>query len=43
MLTYLLFPLALLHGLGTGTDTPTLWAIVVYAGSVLAVGGVMIW
>lgn len=43
LLTYLLFPLALLHGLGTGTDTPDGWAALFYAASVVAVCGVLIW
>jgi hypothetical protein len=43
LLTYLLFPLSVLHGLGTGTDTRTLWATVVYAAGVLAVLGTLVW
>lgn len=43
MLTYVLFPLSLLHGLGTGTDTTTPWATIMYGGSVLAVGAMVLW
>ena len=28
--TYALFPLALLHGIGTGTDTHSLWGVAIY-------------
>jgi len=42
-LTYLLFPLALLHGLGTGSDTRTLWATAIYVGSVLLVIAAIAW
>jgi sulfoxide reductase heme-binding subunit YedZ len=43
LLTYLLFPMALLHSLGTGTDTTTEWATAIYAASFLAVAGALIW
>lgn len=43
LLTYLLFPPALLHGLGTGTDTQEGWAALLYAGSVVAVFATVIW
>jgi predicted ferric reductase len=43
LLTYLLFPLSLLHGIGTGTDTGTSWTTVMYAGSFLAVAAALIW
>ncbi len=43
LLTYLLFPLSLVHGLGTGTDTQTGWVALLYAGSVAAVSGTLIW
>jgi len=42
-LTYLLFPLALLHGLGTGSDTRTLWATAIYVGSALLVLAAIAW
>ena len=43
MLTYLLFPLSLLHSVGTVTDTQEAWAALIYAGSVVTVCGVLIW
>lgn len=43
LLTYLLFPLSLLHGLGTGTDTQEGWAALLYAGSVAAVVIALVW
>lgn len=43
LLTYLLFPLSLLHGLGTGTDTTEGWAAALYAASAVAVAGALIW
>ncbi len=42
-LTYLLFPLALLHGLGTGSDTRTFWATAIYVESVILVVGAIAW
>ena len=36
---YLCWPVAVLHGLGTGTDTPVRWVLVLTAGCVLAVAG----
>lgn len=43
LLTYVLFPLSLLHGIGTGTDTQETWATAIYALSVVLVFGVLIW
>ena len=43
LLTYLLFPLSLLHALGTGTDTRMTWATFLYVWSVLLVLGALIW
>lgn len=43
VLTYLLFPLSLLHSIGTGTDTQEPWAAAIYAASVAVVFGVLIW
>lgn len=43
LLTYAVFPLSLLHGLGTGTDTRTTWATLVYATSFAAVAGALLW
>ncbi|MDI3338948.1 MAG: ferric reductase-like transmembrane domain-containing protein [Sphaerobacter sp.] len=42
-LTYLLFPLALLHGLGTGSDTRTSWATGIYVGSAILVIAAIAW
>ena len=39
LLSFLAFALALVHGLGTGSDVRTPWAIGVYAASVVLVGG----
>jgi sulfoxide reductase heme-binding subunit YedZ len=36
-LAYLAWPVAVLHGLGTGTDTPSSWALLITATCVLAV------
>lgn len=42
-LTYLLWPVALLHALGTGTDAGTLWMDAVAVTCSLAVGGSVVW
>ena len=42
-LTYLLFPLSLIHGLGTGSDSKSTWALLLYAGSALLVLGAIAW
>jgi hypothetical protein len=39
---YLAYVLALVHGLGTGSDTKTLWGMAIYVGSALLVGGLLI-
>lgn len=44
--TYAVFPLALLHGLATGSDTRAGWGMLVYAGclaAVLAAAGARLW
>jgi hypothetical protein len=41
-LAYLSWPVAVLHGLGTGTDTPTGWALLITAGCVLAVAAAVV-
>lgn len=41
--TYALFPLALIHGLGTGTDTHSAWAVGIYATTGLAVIALVFW
>jgi sulfoxide reductase heme-binding subunit YedZ len=40
---YLCWPVAVLHGLGTGTDTPVRWVLVLTACCVLAVTGLTLW
>jgi len=40
---YLCWPVAVLHGLGTGTDTPVRWVLVLTACCVLAVTALTIW
>jgi methionine sulfoxide reductase heme-binding subunit len=40
---YLCWPVAVLHGLGTGTDTPVRWVLILTAGCVLAVAGLTVW
>ncbi len=37
------FALSLLHGILSGTDTGTVWALVIYAGSALAIGWLTWW
>ncbi len=40
-LSFVVFVLATLHGLGNGSDTRTPWAMAVYAGSLFVVGGLL--
>ena len=40
---YLCWPVAVLHGLGTGTDTPVRWVLALTACCVLAVAGLTLW
>jgi predicted ferric reductase len=40
---YLCWPVAVLHGLGTGTDTPARWVLVLTAGCVLLVAVLTVW
>jgi DMSO/TMAO reductase YedYZ heme-binding membrane subunit len=40
---YLCWPIAVLHGLGTGTDTPVRWVLALTAVCVLAVAGLTLW
>jgi DMSO/TMAO reductase YedYZ heme-binding membrane subunit len=40
-LAFVVYVLATLHGLGTGSDSRTPWAIVVYGGSVVVVGALL--
>ena len=42
-LTYLLWPVALLHGLGTGTDAGSLWLDAVAIACSTAVGAAVLW
>lgn len=41
--SYLCWPVAVLHGLGTGTDTPVRWVLVLTACCVLIVAGLTLW
>ncbi len=41
-LAFAVYVLATLHGLGTGTDSRQLWALALYAGSLLLVGGLLV-
>ena len=36
------FILALVHGIGTGSDTRTIWGVLIYGGSVVVIGGLLI-
>lgn len=40
---YLCWPVAVLHGLGTGTDTPVRWVLLITACCVLVVTGLTLW
>jgi DMSO/TMAO reductase YedYZ heme-binding membrane subunit len=40
---YLCWPVAVLHGLGTGTDTPTTWVLVLTACCVLVIVALTLW
>jgi methionine sulfoxide reductase heme-binding subunit len=42
-LSYLAWPVALVHGLGTGTDTPTVWMLALYIVCVVAVVIAIVW
>ncbi|HWP63182.1 MAG TPA: ferric reductase-like transmembrane domain-containing protein [Candidatus Binatia bacterium] len=42
LLTYAAWVLALVHGLGAGSDTGTPWALAAYGGSVALVGGLVV-
>jgi len=42
-LSYAMWPVAVLHGLGTGTDGDALWGQLIVGGCVLAVGGSLAW
>lgn len=41
--TYSLFPLGILHGLGTGTDTRSWWGLAIYAVTGVAVVAMVFW
>jgi sulfoxide reductase heme-binding subunit YedZ len=40
---YLCWPVAVVHGLGTGTDTPTRWVLLLTAACVALIAGLIIW
>jgi predicted ferric reductase len=41
--TYAIYPLALVHGIGTGADTHNWWALATYAVTGAIVGGLVAW
>lgn len=41
--SFAVFVLGLLHGIFSGTDTGTAWAVAIYAGSALLIGGLTWW
>jgi methionine sulfoxide reductase heme-binding subunit len=41
--SYLCWPVAVLHGLGTGTDTPTTWVLVLTVCCVLVIAALTLW
>jgi sulfoxide reductase heme-binding subunit YedZ len=41
--SYLCWPVAVVHGLGTGTDTPVRWVLALTAACVLAIAGLVAW
>jgi sulfoxide reductase heme-binding subunit YedZ len=43
LLSYASWPLALLHGIGTGSDTRAWWSLLINAGCVAAVVGALAW
>jgi sulfoxide reductase heme-binding subunit YedZ len=43
MLAYLCWPIAVIHGIGTGTDTKSVWALLLVTVSVAAVMGALVW
>lgn len=43
LLAYPIFFMSLLHAIGTGSDTKTAWATVLYAGSFILVAGATLW
>jgi methionine sulfoxide reductase heme-binding subunit len=42
-LTYAAWPVALLHGLGTGSDTSTLWGVLIDAACLAVVAAAVVW
>lgn len=42
-LAYPIFAISLMHSIGTGSDTGTVWATLLYGGSVVAVSAATIW
>ena len=42
-LAYPIFIVSLLHGIGTGSDTGTLWATLLYSGSIFLVLAATLW
>ncbi len=43
MLAYISWPIAVIHGIGTGTDTKSVWALLLVTICVIAVIGALVW
>jgi sulfoxide reductase heme-binding subunit YedZ len=43
MLAYVSWPVAVVHGIGTGTDTKSVWALLLVTGCVVVVIGALVW
>ncbi len=43
MLAYISWPIAVIHGIGTGTDTKSVWALLLVTACVAAVIGALVW
>jgi methionine sulfoxide reductase heme-binding subunit len=43
LLAYVSWPVAVVHGIGTGTDTKSVWALLLVTGCVVVVIGALVW
>jgi methionine sulfoxide reductase heme-binding subunit len=43
MLAYVSWPIAVVHGIGTGSDTKSVWALLLVTGCVVVVIGALVW
>ncbi len=43
LLAYVSWPIAVVHGIGTGTDTKSVWALLLVTGCVVVVIGALVW